>query len=65
MHDIRHTYASLLIQAGESLAYVRDQLGHHSISVTVDIYGHMTPGGNIDALNRLDDPDLEATIRNQ
>ena len=64
VHDIRHTYASLLIQAGESLAYVRDQLGHHSISITVDIYGHLTPGGNKDAVDRLDDPTPEATIRN-
>jgi integrase len=64
VHDIRHTYASLLIQAGESLAYVRDQLGHHSISVTVDIYGHLTPGGNKDAVERLDDLDTDATIRN-
>ena len=64
VHDIRHTYASLLIQAGESFAHVRDQLGHHSISVTVDIYGHLTPGGNKDAVDRLDDPTPDATIRN-
>lgn len=63
IHDVRHTYASLLIQAGESLAYVRDQLGHHSIKVTVDIYGHLVPGANRAAVDRLDDaPD--ATIRN-
>ncbi len=55
IHDLRHTYASLLIEAGESLAYIRDQLGHHSISFTVDIYGHLTPGGNKDAVDRLDD----------
>ncbi len=55
VHDIRHTYASILIQSGESLAYIRDQLGHHSISFTVDIYGHLTPGGNKDAVDRLDD----------
>jgi site-specific recombinase XerD len=34
-HTLRHTYASLLIENGESLAYVRDQLGHHSIKLTV------------------------------
>ena len=55
IHDLRHTFASLLIQAGESLAYVKDQLGHHSIQVTVDIYGHLVPGGNKDAVDRLDD----------
>lgn len=55
IHDIRHTFASLLIQAGESLAYIRDQLGHHSISITVDIYGHLAPGGNKAAVDGLDD----------
>jgi integrase len=55
IHDLRHTYASLLIQNDESLAYVRDQLGHHSIQVTVDIYGHLVPGGNKRAVDRLDD----------
>ena len=55
IHDLRHTYASLLIQAGESLAYVRDQLGHHSIKVTVDIYGHLDPEGNKQAVDKLDD----------
>jgi integrase len=46
IHDLRHTYASLLIQGRESLAYIKDQLGHHSIKVTVDIYGHLAPEGN-------------------
>jgi integrase len=55
IHDLRHTYASLLIQQGESLAYVRDQLGHHSIKVTVDTYGHLVPGENRKAVDKLDD----------
>lgn len=52
-HDLRHTFASLLIQNGESLAYVRDQMGHSSIRVTVDTYGHLVPGANREAVNRL------------
>jgi integrase len=54
-HALRHTFASLLIQQGESLAYVRDQMGHHSIKITVDIYGHLVPGANKAAVDRLDD----------
>ena len=53
-HDLRHTFASLLIQQGESLAYVQEQLGHSSIQVTVDVYGHLIPGANRDAVDRLD-----------
>jgi integrase len=53
IHDARHTYASLLLQAGEPIAYVKDQLGHSSIQVTVDVYGHFIPGANRAAVNRL------------
>ena len=56
-HDLRHTFASLLIQNGESLAYVKDQLGHASIRMTVDVYGHLVPGANRAAMDRL--PTLE------
>lgn len=59
-HTLRHTFASMLIQAGESLAYVKEQLGYSSIRITVDTYRHLTPGTNKAAVDRLDD----ATIRN-
>ncbi len=52
-NDLRHTFASLLIQNGESLAYVKDQLAHSSIKMTVDVYGHLVPGANRAAVNRL------------
>jgi integrase len=52
-HDLRHTFASWLIGNREGLAYVRDQLGHHSIQITVDTYGHLIPGANREAVNRL------------
>ena len=55
-HDIRHTFASLLLQQGEPLHYVKEQMGHASIQTTVDVYGHLVPGSNRNAVNRLDDP---------
>lgn len=53
LHDTRHTFASILLMAGESPAYVRDQLGHASIKMTVDVYGHFIPGANRQAVNKL------------
>jgi len=52
-HTLRHTYASLLIMRGESLPYIKEQLGHSSIQVTVDLYGHLIPGLNRGAVDAL------------
>jgi integrase len=54
LHDLRHSYASLMLQQGESVTYVKEQMGHHSIQVTVDLYGHLIPGANRAAANRLE-----------
>lgn len=53
-HAARHTFASRLIANGENLKYVSEQMGHASIAITVDIYGHLIPGGNRQAVDRLD-----------
>jgi len=46
IHDARHTYASLMLRRGVPIAYVSKQLGHSSIQVTVDLYGHFVPGAD-------------------
>jgi integrase len=46
IHDARHTYASLMLRRGVPIAYVSRQLGHSSIQVTVDLYGHFIPGAD-------------------
>ena len=64
-HDLRHTFASLLLQNGESPVYVKEQLGHASIQLTVDTYGHLIPGGNKQAVDRLDEPVNTARFEGQ
>lgn len=54
IHDLRHTYASILLENGASSVYVKEQLGRHSIKITVDLYGHFIPGANRDSVNKLD-----------
>lgn len=56
-HDLRHTYATMLLMDHYSPAYVQKQLGHSSISITVDIYGHWIPGeGKRDLVKTLRGP---------
>lgn len=43
IHDLRHTHAAWLISAGHSLTAVQRRLGHKSITVTSDLYGHLLP----------------------
>jgi len=40
-HDLRHTYASLLIAQGVNVAFVSRQLGHASITTTLNVYAHL------------------------
>lgn len=50
----------MLIEAGEPLTYVQQQLGHHSPAFTLKVYGHLLPRGDRRAVDMLDD----TTIRN-
>jgi integrase len=59
-HTLRHSYASLLIEAGESITYVQNQLGHATAAFTLSVYAHFVPRGDRRAVDSLDD----ATGRN-
>jgi integrase len=52
--DLRHIYGAMLIAAGAPLNYVKEQMGHASIKVTVDTYGHLVPGVGERYVDRLD-----------
>jgi integrase len=43
IHDLRHTHVALLIAAGTPLTAIQRRLGHASIAVTSDGYGHLLP----------------------
>jgi integrase len=44
-HSLRHFYASLLIQSGESVTTVQNRLGHASATTTLSTYSHLWPNG--------------------
>jgi len=46
IHDLRHTFCSMLLAQGASPKYIQSQLGHSSIMVTMDRYGHLMPETN-------------------
>lgn len=53
LHDCRHTYASLMIAAGENAKALQTYLGHSSITTTYDRYGHLMPGAERESAERL------------
>jgi integrase len=42
-HDLRHTYATLLLARGTHPTYVQKSLGHASVQLTLDRYSHWMP----------------------
>ncbi len=58
-HDLRHTYASLLIEQGENIKYIQNQLGHSNPTVTLNVYAHLMKPGNQEAACRLENTIFE------
>jgi len=54
LHDCRHTFASLLIDAGANPKAVQTFMGHSKIQTTFDIYGHLMPGSRDEVRARMD-----------
>lgn len=54
LHDLRHTYASTLLRAGVALKTVSDALGHSSIAITADVYGHLSDATRREAADAMD-----------
>ena len=54
-HDLRHSTATLLLSLGVHAKVVQEMLGHTEISMTMDIYSHVLPNMQVDAVHRLND----------
>jgi integrase len=53
LHDLRHTFASLTLQAGVPVKVVSEILGHASVTLTYDTYSHVIPGMAEDATSKV------------
>ena len=52
-HELRHTAGSLLLEKGLSAKQIQEYLGHENISTTLDIYGHLSLEGKMEAANTM------------
>src|SRR5437588_4645820 len=50
-HDLRHTAGTLMREHEVDIKVIQETLGHSSISTSLDIYGHVTPGLRKQAVN--------------
>jgi len=55
LHDLRHTFATIMLQSGVHPRVVQGMLGHSSIRVTLDTYSHVVPGLQKAAAQNFDD----------
>jgi integrase len=53
-HDLRHTFGSIKIEQGENPYYVQRQMGHSSIQITFDVYGHLLEARKPEAAAKTD-----------
>jgi integrase len=54
VYDLRHTHASLLIHEGVHPKKISERLGHSSIKLTMDTYGHLFEGSDRDSADKME-----------
>ena len=54
LHGLRHSHATHMLKAGVHPKIAQERLGHSSVSVTMDLYSHVLPGMQDEAVARVD-----------
>jgi integrase len=54
LHEARHTFVSIVIAAGVNAKAISNYMGHSSITITLDRYGHLMPGHEAEAVEKID-----------
>lgn len=55
LHPARHTFASLMVASGANIKQISTIMGHADVSTTLDVYGHLLPGGTSEAAAKLNE----------
>ncbi|MBR1187307.1 tyrosine recombinase XerC [Bradyrhizobium sp. AUGA SZCCT0160] len=64
LHDLRHTHATAMLGSGIHPKIAQERLGHSSIAITLDLYSHVMPNMQADAIQTMDN-ELRAAISKQ
>jgi len=54
LHDLRHSFASVMLAAGVNVKVISQSMGHANIGITLDIYTHLLPGAGKSAARHFD-----------
>src|SRR5262245_5366923 len=54
LHDLRHSHATHMLASGVHPKIAQERLGHSSVSVTIDLYSHVLPGMQAEAVSKVD-----------
>ncbi len=54
-HDLRHTHATMLLESDVNIKIIQERLGHNDISTTLNVYSHVTPKAEEEALNKFEE----------
>ena len=54
LHDLRHAHATHMLASGVHPKVASERLGHSKVGITLDLYSHVLPGMQADAVQRVD-----------